>query len=216
MIKKIFIYCICYFILCYCISQSDEKYIRHWSNKPNSCVHFFNDDNFVGLLLDGNILKETDLYLLNKIKRITNVVSDSLQYFVIDTLEILNFEKYIYCLFKENDSLSSMISNLRTEFYVRQYLGFRYENSNYLFACFMLDRLNLRSENNSYYYVDNKSYFEYKLVYSRLLFSHGLDSWKRTNNLFYVLYNFDLNYIIFYFFCNSIDCESQILIQKSN
>jgi hypothetical protein len=213
MLKKILFYCLFLFRFFDCSAQSDAKYIKHWDKLPNSCIYFFNNEYFAGLFLDGNILKETDFFLMEKIKRITNFELDTLQTFKlrIDTSVVFNFEKSVRDILKENDSLLlSLPPYLGVEFYIRQYLGFCHENSQYLFVCFRLDEENLIMEKGLYLYKIKKSHELYKSVYSRILFSHSLDQWKRTNNLFYALYNINTNAIIFFLSCNIIDCTLQI------
>lgn len=185
--------------------ETDTRYIKHWEGKINSCEYFFNNEEFVGFLLDGNKLKEADILLSMKIKGRVGIDIDTSYAFStvkMDTAIVYEFEKILKDTLIKNESiLLSDPPYLSEQFYFRQYIEFQHNSSNYLLVSFQLDVDNLLLKEERYYFKDRqeRSYKRHLLIDTRNFVSPALDQWKRVNDPFYVLYNIDKKMMNFFF-----------------
>lgn len=189
-----------------CFSQSwkkDSNYIKHWKRKENSCIHFFQNDKFVGYLLDGKILIKSDFFILSRIQNATNFLIDSNSFNInIDTPIVIRFEDMIIDYFNENpDLLLPNPKYLDFSFYIRQYVGFNYQNTKYLFAGFQLDKENVKFIDGKYFLdsFEKRNYDLYNLIYTKIFFHPSNLRWSKINDFFYVLYNIETEELEFYF-----------------
>jgi len=173
----------------------DVKYITHWKNKTDCCLHYFNNAQFVGLLLDGSKLQFVDPFLCKKIKGLTQFVLDSVAFKVqIDTLLIHEFENNLKDSLSNNKLLLNKPPFLDISFYYRQYIGFVFDGKSYLFVGLNLDLDRLQWIDGRYYYpnFENSSHVELSeeriLVDSRHFIFPAMDYSKNFNNPIYILY----------------------------
>ena len=186
------------------IWETDTRYIEHWQHQPDASIYFFEYDDFAGLLLDGNVLIETDVFLLRAIKRITGMEIDTATIFdfTIDTTTVFQFERRLRDTLSRNDTLLLPSSQFFNEvLYFRQYLPLQDKNSQYLLVSLQLDRGNLLLKDGIWNRknLEERSYKQYLLVNTRLFETGGLDILIRSDDLFYVLYDVNADGMKFFY-----------------
>jgi hypothetical protein len=194
--KRIIIFISVLILSLTCFSQvnKNEFYNNHWTNKPSACVHFFNNNQFVGLLMDGNKLKLIYPYLKENIESITKMNFDSNLFDIeIDSMLIFTFEKSLKDTLSKNDSLLIFPPNLSIDSYYRQYFILNYNGINYVFIGFHINSDNIKD--GTYYYNSTDSLrvqlndFQLMLDSRRFIYQHY--KWIINDIQFYVLYNIE-------------------------
>ena len=123
------------------LGQKKIQHEEYWKSLPDCCLQIFKNNEFTGLLLDGNKLLEVQPYLIEAVQRISKIKIDSNNFnIVIDTTIVWNFEKsFRDTLYKNKDINLNNSPYHNIDFYYRQYLGFHYENIKYLLIGFHLE-----------------------------------------------------------------------------
>lgn len=192
-------------------SQTTKQY---WEKLPDASAHYYDNEQFVGILLDGNKLSYSSKSLLIKtIDCRTNLLIDTNSLIVnIDTSIIWKFEESLKDTLKKNDTLITFQPHVNINFYYRQYVRFYINNSDYLFVGFHTAD-NLVSNEEKAYYKYQQDSFKVCLneldiiIYSRLFLSQHF-KWAKYDHQFFVLYEIDKGTMEFVYFENKRkDCE---------
>lgn len=192
-------------------SQTTKQY---WEKFPNASAHYYENEQFVGILLNGNKLSYSSKELLIKtIQCRTNLLVDTNSFIVeLDTSIIWKFEKLLKDTLKNNETLITFQPHVNINFYYRQYVRFHINNNDYLFVGFHTSD-NLVSDEEKAYYTHQKDSFKVCLnkldttISSRLFLSHHY-RWAKYDYQFFVLYEIGSGKMDFiYFESKRKNCE---------
>jgi hypothetical protein len=181
-----------------------EKDIQHWKMQPNGCIHFFDNEQFNGFLLDASKWDFSKSHLIHFISSTTNLIIDANSFIVeTDTSIVWKFENLLRDTLKNNDTLITFPPDINMDFYYRQYVRFSIKGKDYLYVGF-----HIVDNDNS---TTNKPCMEkqsnikiclnelYILIASRhFLFQHY--KWAKYDYQFFVLYDIELDNINFVYF----------------
>lgn len=180
------------FIVCACSSHNkvllrDKKYTQYWKSLPDCCVCEIKNNKYDGIILNGRLLSQTDKWLVPTIESMLNWKIDSLEAFeyLLDDTCVFSFENQ--CSDSSYISESPLYIVLQNNRYYRQYLGIILDGNKYMFVSFQ--RSSPYCENNDR--QRKYCYQVFRLIYSRIFLTAGIDYNPKDNERFWMLYNID-------------------------
>lgn len=177
-------------LVCACSSNEkvllrDKMFTLYWKSLSDCCVSEIKNNNYDGIILNGRLLSQTDKWLVPTIESILNRKIDSLEAFeyLLDDTCVFSFENQ--CSDSSYISESPLYIVLQNNRYYRQYLGIILDGNIYMFVSFQ--RSSPYCENNSR--QNEYCYQVFRLIYSRIFLTVGLDYNLKDNERFWMLYN---------------------------
>ncbi len=155
---------------------------KWWEKQADAKVHFYNNDDFWGILLDGRKFSFPNQQLVFvKLEYLTHFSVDSSAFEVdTDTSIVWEFEKLLKDTIERNAELLSFPPKMKLCHYIRQYIKFTYNHKDYLLVTFtQLDSIEQMYERK----LDKMN----SLIYSRNLVSYHY-RWSLYDYQFVVLY----------------------------
>lgn len=177
------------FLVCACSSYEkvllrDKKITQYWKSLPDCCVYEIKNNKYDGIILNGQLLSQTDKWLVPSIESILNRKIDSLEALLDDTC-VFFFENQ--CLDSSYISESPLYIVLQNNRYYRQYLGIILDGNKYMFVSFQRSSPYCKNNNRQSEYC----YQVFRLIYSRIFLTVGIDYNPKDNERFWMLYNID-------------------------
>ena len=162
-----------------------EKNTQYWKSLPDCCVYELKNNKYDGIILNGCLLSQTDKWLVPTIESILNRKIDSLRAFeyILDDTCVFSFENQ--CSDSSYISESPLYIVLQNNRYYRQYLGIILDSNKYMFVSFQRSSPYCKNNNRQSEYC----YQVFRLIYSRIFLTFGLDYNPKDNERFWMLYN---------------------------
>ncbi|GEM_PF-3104604 len=191
-------------IICCCgsvISQSvfPKTAKQYWERMPDASAYYYENEQFVGILLDGSKLSYSSKYFLTRIiQNKTNLSVDTNSFVVdIDSSIVWKFEKLLKDTLAKNDTLITFQPQDSINSYYRQYVKFHANNSDYLFVGFHIADSLVREpqKDGSKVFLNELD----KLICSRFFLSQSYN-WVTYDTQFFVLYEIakeKMNFVYF-------------------
>jgi hypothetical protein len=192
------------------MNTNQEAIKKHWEMQPNACVHYFNNNQFTGLLLDATKWQFAKYYLTQLISSMTNFIIDTNSFDVChDTLVIWAFESVFKDTLAKNDTLITFPSETNINFYYRQYVRFCVDRRDYLFVGFHTTD-NLTSDGEKTYYRHQDSFRvdldELEMLISSRIFRFEHYKWALADYQFFILYDIELKSMKFVY----LECKRKM------
>lgn len=186
--NKFTTYFIIFLVPMVCCSQpiyllKDKKYVNHWEQYANCCIHIIDTGCYRGVILDGKQLALNDsLFMPNihKIMQMDNSVDFNYHPTIAEISRTLSDKDFMFFISR----------NLQINRYLCQYIGLTSNDRKMLLVTFQRDDSMNKSKR-----IQRKAFELFKLIYSRIFFVKPFDS-RGDNDGFALLYDVEDNQIV--------------------